>query len=182
VVLRPASPVLGSDGKPNAAAAQDILNGRVQAFQLYTNAPDKVSAQGATLGLTYRTGSGYQLGANGTWSAFNIRNADPNNVAAFNTPRFKTNVTLGHRHILPNTGFNIAWHWQEGFEWYGSFNALIPGPVPAYHLLDAQISHRLPALKTTIKLGATNLTNQYVVQSYGSPAVGGLYYLSLVFE
>ncbi len=182
VILRPASPVLGADGKQNAAAAQDILNGRVQAFQLYTNAPDKVSAQGATLGLTYRTGSGYQIGANGTWSAFNIRNADPNNVAAFNTPRFKTNVTLGHRNILPNTGFNIAWHWQEGFEWYGSFNALIPGPVPAYHLLDAQITHRLPALKTIVKLGATNLTNQYVVQSYGSPAVGGLYYLSLVFE
>ncbi|MCK8494715.1 TonB-dependent receptor [Spirosoma sp. RP8] len=182
VVLRPGSPVLGQDGKPNAAAAQNILNGNVQAFQLYTNAPDKVSSQGATLGLTYRTPGGYQIGANGTWSAFNIRNADPNNVAAFNTPRFKTNVTLGHRNIAPNLGFNVAWHWQESFEWVSSFNALIPGTVPAYHLLDAQVNYRMPTLKTVVKLGATNLTNQYVVQAYGSPAVGGLYYLSLVFD
>lgn len=182
VVLRPQSPVLGADGKPNPAAAQDILSGRVQAFQLYTNAPDKVSAQGATLGLTYRTPGGYQIGANGTWSAFNIRNADPNNVAAFNTPRFKTNVTLGHRNIAPNIGFNVAWHWQETFDWVGSFNALIPGRVPAYHLLDAQVNYRMPSLKTVLKLGATNLTNQYVVQAYGSPAVGGLYYVSLVFD
>lgn len=182
VVLRPNSPVLGADGTPNPAAAQDILNGRVQAFQLYTNAPDKVSAQGATLGLTYRSPGGYQVGANGTWSAFDIRNADPNNVAAFNTPRLKTNVTLGHRNVLPNVGFNVAWHWQEAFDWVGSFNALIPGRVPAYHLLDAQVSYRLPAYKTTLKLGASNLTNQYIVQAYGSPAVGGLYYLSLTFN
>ncbi|MGF7214324.1 outer membrane receptor protein involved in Fe transport [Spirosoma lacussanchae] len=182
VVLRPNSPVLGSDGKPNAAAAQDILNGRVQAFQLYTNASDKVSAQGATLGLTYRTSAGYQIGANGTWSSFDIRNADPNNVAAFNTPRFKTNVTLGHRHVAPNLGFTVAWHWQESFDWVGSFNALIPGRVPAYHLLDAQVNYRLPSLKTVLKLGASNLTNQYVVQAYGSPAVGGQYYVSLVFD
>jgi outer membrane receptor protein involved in Fe transport len=182
VVLRPASAVLGSDGQPNAAAAQDILSGRVQAFQLYTNAPDQVSARGATLGLTYRTTGGYQIGANGTWSSFDIRNADPNNVAAFNTPRFKTNVTIGHRNIAPNLGVNVAWHWQESFQWVGSFNALIPGTVPAYHLLDAQVNYRVPSLKTVVKLGATNLTNQYVVQSYGSPAVGGLYYVSLVFN
>ncbi|GAB3720980.1 TonB-dependent receptor [Spirosoma lituiforme] len=182
VVLRPESPVLGSDSKPNAAAAQDILSGRVQAFQLYTNAPDKVSSQGATLGLTYRTPGGYQIGTNGTWSAFNIRNADPNNVAAFNTPRFKTNVTLGHRSLLPNVGFNVAWHWQESFDWVSSFNALIPGRVPAYHLLDAQVNYRVSSLNTVIKLGANNLTNQYVVQAYGSPAVGGLYYVSLVFN
>lgn len=182
VVLRPDSPVLGPDGKPNPAAAQDILSGRVQAFQLYSNAPDQVSAQGATLGLTYRTPGGYQISGNGTWSAFNIRNADPNNVAAFNTPRLKTNLTLGHRTVAPNLGFNVAWHWQEGFEWVSSFNALIPGPVPAYHLLDAQVSYRVPSLKTVFKLGASNLTNRYVVQAYGSPAVGGLYYVSLTFD
>lgn len=182
VVLRPNSPVLGADGKPNPAAAQDILNGRVQAFQLYSNAPDKVSAQGATLGLNYRTPNGYHLGANGTWSAFDIRNANPNNVAAFNTPGFKTNVTLGHRNLLPNLGFNVAWHWQEAFDWVGSFNALIPGRVQAYHLLDAQVSYKVSSLKTMLKVGASNLTNRYVVQAYGSPAVGGLYYVSLTFD
>jgi iron complex outermembrane recepter protein len=41
---------------------------------------------------------------------------------------------------------------------------------------------KMPNLKTIVKVGASNLTNQYVVQAYGSPAVGGLYYVSLNFD
>lgn len=33
-----------------------------------------------------------------------------------------------------------------------------------------------------LKLGASNLGNNYVVQAFGSPAVGGLYYVSLTFD
>ena len=39
-----------------------------------------------------------------------------------------------------------------------------------------------PETGNLVKLGAANLTNNYVVQAYGSPAVGGLYYLSLNFD
>ncbi|AUD04574.1 TonB-dependent receptor [Spirosoma pollinicola] len=182
VVIRPNSPVLAADGSINPAAAQDILNSAYQAFQLYTNAPDRVTAQGATLGLNYVTASGYTLTGNGTWSAFNLQNADPNNIPAFNTPRYKTNVTIGHRTIMPNVGFNVAWHWQDAFDWVGSFNDLRPGRIQAYNLIDAQVTLKLPSYKALLKIGASNLTNQYVVQAYGSPAVGGLYYLSLTFD
>ncbi|MFC5411649.1 TonB-dependent receptor [Larkinella bovis] len=182
VVIRPDSPVLAADGKINPAAAQDILNSKYQVFQLYTNASDKVSAQGATLGLTYFVPGGYTIGGNGTWSDFNLKGANPNNIPSFNTPRYKTNVTVGNRNIAKNIGFNVAWHWQDSFDWVGSFNELQPGRIQAYHLLDAQVTYRIPTLKTALKLGASNLTNQYVVQAYGSPAVGGLYYLSLTFD
>lgn len=182
VVIRPNSVVLNADGTVNPAAAQDILSSNYQAFQLYTNAPDRVTAQGATLGLTYATASGYNLSGNGTWSDFNLQNANPNNIPAFNTPRWKTNVTFGHRNVVPNLGFNVAWHWQDAFNWVGSFNDLQPGRIQAYHLLDAQVTYKLPAYKTLLKVGASNLTNQYMVQAYGSPAVGGLYYVSLVFD
>ncbi|GAB3272988.1 TonB-dependent receptor [Larkinella harenae] len=182
VVIRPDSPVLGTDGKINPAAAQDILNSKYQVFQLYTNANDQVTAQGATLGLTYFVPGGYTIGGNGTWSAFNLKGANPNNIPAFNTPRYKTNVTVGNRNIAKNIGFNVAWHWQDSFDWVGSFNDLRPGRIQAYHLLDAQVTYRMPALKTALKVGASNLTNQYIVQSYGSPAVGGLYYISLTFD
>jgi len=187
VVIRPNSPLLGPDGTINPAAAQDILNAKTQAFQLYTNAADRVTAQGASLGLTYYTPGGYTVNGNGTWSAFNLRQADPNNIPAFNTPRFKTNLTLGHRNLIPSLsrtalGFNLAWHWQEAFSWVGSFNELRPGRIQAYHLLDAQVSLKLPAYKALLKIGASNLTNTYVVQAYGSPAVGGLYYVSLLFD
>ena len=181
-MIRPNSPVLGSDGTISPAAAQDILNSTYQAFQLYTNAPDRVTAKGATLGVNYTTSGGYIVTGNGTWSAFNLQNADPNNIPAFNTPRFKSNVTIGHRNIARNLGFNVAWHWLEAFDWVGSFNELRPGRIQAYNLIDAQVTLKLPAYKTLLKIGASNLTNQYIVQAYGSPAVGGLYYVSLTFD
>ncbi|MFB0497525.1 iron complex outermembrane receptor protein [Mucilaginibacter sp. OAE612] len=96
VVIQPSNPILGSDGQITTASATDIPNGKVHAFQLYTNAPDKVSAQGASAGLTYLLNGGYALGGNATLSVFNLRNANPNNIAAFNTPKWSTNATFGN--------------------------------------------------------------------------------------
>ena len=45
VVLNPASPVLGADGKINPAAAGDLGSNNFHLYQLYTNAMDKVSVQ-----------------------------------------------------------------------------------------------------------------------------------------
>jgi iron complex outermembrane receptor protein len=182
VVIRPNNAsVLAPDGSINPDVAFDFLNNDVLAFQLYTNAADKVSTQGATLGLTYLFPKGYRLNGNTTWSDFNILDANPNNIPAFNTPRWKTNLGFSNPHVTERFGFNVAWRWQESFEWYGTLNELRPGTIEAYNLIDAQVSYRLPSVKTTIKLGANNLTNQYIVQAYGSPAVGGVYYLALTY-
>ena len=89
---------------------------------------------------------------------------------------------FGNSKVTERLGFNVAWHWQSAFDWYGTFNGLNPGRIEAYNLLDAQVSYHLPAMKTTIKLGGANITNKYVVQAYGSPAVGALYYVSLNFN
>jgi hypothetical protein len=108
--------------------------------------------------------------------------ANPNNIPAFNTPTWKSNVTFSNPKLTDKLGFSVAWHWQTAFDWYGTFTELRPGRIGAYNLLDAQVSYTVPSLKTKIKLGAANLTNQYVVQAYGSPAVGGMYYISLNFD
>ena len=182
VVIRPNSNVLAADGSVNVAAAGDIPAGNIQAFQLYTNATDKVSIQGVSAGVTYSFPKSYRLNANATWASFNILDANPNNVPAFNTPEWKTNLVFSNPKVTENLGFSVAWHWQDSFDWYGSFTEMRPGKINAYNLLDAQISYKIPALKTTVKLGAANLTNKYIVQAYGSPAVGGLYYVSLNFD
>jgi outer membrane receptor protein involved in Fe transport len=83
VVMQPNSPVLGADGKVNPAAAMDLLNGNSHLFQLYTNAKDRVTSQGATLGLTYLLPKSYSIGANATWADFNLQNANPNDIPAF---------------------------------------------------------------------------------------------------
>ncbi|AXE20357.1 TonB-dependent receptor [Runella rosea] len=184
VVIRPnTANVVLADGTVNPAAAQEILSTTTrQTFQLYTNAADKVSTNGASGGITALLAKGYRLGANATWAQFNILDANPNNVPAFNTPKWKTNVTFSNARLTDKVGFSIAWHWQDAFQWYGTFTENRPGLVPAYSLIDAQVSYKLPKLKSIVKVGASNLGNNYVVQAFGSPAVGGLYYVSLTFD
>lgn len=182
VVIQPSNPILGADGQVTTASATDIPNGKVHAFQLYTNAPDKVSAQGASAGLTYLLNGGYAVGGNATLSVFNLRNANPNNIAAFNTPKWSTNATFGNSNVINDFGFNAAWHWQSAYDWYGTFNGTRPGRVDAYSLVDLQFSKKLPKLQSTIKLGGSNIFNNKVYQSYGSPAIGAIYYVSIVFD
>jgi outer membrane receptor protein involved in Fe transport len=182
VVIQPQDEILNSDGTINFAAASDILSGDVHAYQLYTNAPDKVSSQGISLGLNYSFDKGYNLGGNTTWSSFNLRNANPNNIAQFNTPKYSGNVTFGNSNFYKGFGFDLAWHWQSAFDWYGTFNGMIPGRINAYSLVDLQFNKKLPKIHTTIKLGSSNLFNNRVYQTYGSPAVGAIYYVGLTFD
>jgi iron complex outermembrane recepter protein len=182
VVARAKSDILLADGSVNPAAAAELLGADRQLFQLYTNAADKVSIQGVSAGVTYSLPANFRLGANATWIDFNLREADVNNIPAFNTPEWKSNVTFGNARLTERLGFNVAWHWQSAFDWYGTFTEMRPGRINAYNLIDAQVSYRIPALKTIVKVGGSNITNQYVVQAYGSPAVGGLYYVSLNFD
>ncbi|GAO42305.1 TonB-dependent receptor [Flavihumibacter petaseus] len=181
VVARPSHPVM-ADGEVNTDAAADLLNGGSQNFQLYTNASDKASGQGATLGLTYNLNRGFTVGGNVTWSSFILGDADPSKVAPFNTPKWSTNLNIGNTNLYRNFGFNANWHWQDAFDWYGPFNGMRPGPVTAYSLIDVQINKKLPQLKSMIKIGASNLLNNMITTAYGSPTIGGVYYVSLTID
>ncbi|MBE7171033.1 MAG: TonB-dependent receptor [Williamsia sp.] len=182
VVIQPQHNVTGTDGKINVDAAADIPGGKVHAFQLYTNAPDRVSAQGSSIALTYMMRGGYTLGGNLTWSQFNLQNANPNNIAAFNTPKWASNLMFGNPNAFRNFGFNLAWHWQDAFDWYSTFNGTRPGRINTYSLVDLQLNKKMADGKTMIKLGASNIFNNQVYQAYGSPAIGALYYASFLVD
>jgi iron complex outermembrane recepter protein len=182
VVIRPDNPLLAADGTISFNAAADIPNGTIKAFQLYTNAADEVVAQGASMGLTYILQKGYSLGGNLTFAEFNLKDANPNNIPAFNTPKYSSNVTFGNSNAYKNFGFNIAWHWQDAFDWYGTFNGLRPGRINAYSLVDVQVNKKLLKAKAMVKAGASNIFNHQVYQTFGSPAIGAIYYLSLTFD
>ncbi len=182
VVMETKSPLTLPDGSINPAAAFDIVNGQTQLYQLYTNASDKVSAQGATLGITYSLPKHYSVHANATWADFDLKDADRNNIPPFNTPTWKANLTLSNEQLTRNFGFAFAWHWQQAYDWYGTFTQLAPGQIQSINQLDLQVSYRVPSLKTTVKLGANNLTNEKIVTAYGSPAQRGLYFLALTFD
>lgn len=147
-------------------------------FQIYTNLDDRVTSQGAALGLTYSLSGGYTLGGNYSWNKL-IGGFTDNNLTEFNTPEHKFNLNLGNRKVTDNIGFNVTYRWQTSFEWQSSFAI---GNVPAYGTLDAQISYKLSDLKSIIKLGGSNLFNDYYIQSLGGPDIGAIYYLSITFD
>jgi iron complex outermembrane recepter protein len=91
-------------------------------------------------------------------------------------------MSIGNTNVYKNFGFNIAWHWQDAFQWYGPFNGMRPGPVKAYSLVDVQINKKLPAAKAMIKIGAGNALNNRVYTAFGSPAIGGVYYISFTID
>jgi iron complex outermembrane recepter protein len=182
VVMQPQSPVLGSDGKVNPQAAFDLLNGNSHLYQLYTNAKDRVTAQGVALGVTYLLPKNYTLGMNGTWASFDLQNANPNDIPAFNTPAYRTTVTFGNSSVTKNFGFNLAWRWQDAFDWTATFNQMRPGRIEAYSIVDAQVSYKLPTIKSILKIGANNALNNQIYQAFGSPSIGAVYYVSVTFD
>ena len=109
-------------------------------------------------------------------------------IPAYNTPEYKYNIGLVGRdlHIsknailLKNYGFSINYKWVEGFQYEGS--PQFTGFVPTYSLVDAQISKELPKLKSTIKVGVSNLLNNQHYEVYVGPYIGRMIYSSLLVE
>jgi outer membrane receptor protein involved in Fe transport len=67
---------------------------------------------------------------------------------------------------------------QDTFEWEGE---LANGHVDSYTTVDAQVSYKFPKINSLIRLGGTNVFNNYYKTGYGNPEIGGLYYVSYGF-
>jgi outer membrane receptor protein involved in Fe transport len=98
---------------------------------------------------------------------------------AFNTPQWILNVGLSNRNLGNGWGMALNYKWQDAFVWQSS---LATGTVPAYSTLDGQVSYELKSQPIELKLGATNLLNQYYYNFLAGPSVGGFYYLSATLK
>ena len=165
-------------GTPNYAT---LLNGTdLNTFQIFTNIDQQVTSQGTAIGLTYNLDRGYTISANHSWNVLN--DVPANFLAEFNTPEHKVNVSFANRKVTDNFGFNVAMRYQTEFEWQSSFVAPAFGMVPAYTTVDAQVSFKLSNIKSMLKVGGSNLLNNYYIQSLGGPNIGAIYYVSLTFD
>ncbi len=152
-------------------------------YRIATNSRETITTQGATVGLNYYLGDHYAINGNYSWNVLNKESDDPI-IPAYNTPEHKFNIGFRGRDLAINKfdglGFNINYKWIEGFIFEGS--PQFTGSVPTYGLLDAQINKRIDKANLTIKIGASNLLNNQVLQVYGGPFVGRMIYTSLSFD
>ena len=152
-------------------------------FSPYTNSTKDVSSYGVGLGLSYNLPKNFTVMGNYNYANFRIENLDEtidkNFRAGFNTPNNRFSVGVGNRKIARNLGFNINFRWQDKFLWqssYGNWN------VPAFGVLDAQVSYKVSPIKSVIKLGGTNLGGTDYRTNFGAPFVGQQYYISITFD
>lgn len=149
-------------------------------ISVVVNSSDKVKTYGFGIGLDYRLPFNFIAGAN--LSSDVLKDVPSDFVAYFNAPKYKANFSIGNTGFGPDKrlGFSVAYRWQEGFYYQGDF---ANGNLPAVSNLDAQVSLKLPkANKSIIKLGATNLLNQYYYNAIGNSQIGGLYYISFGYN
>ncbi|UII20975.1 TonB-dependent receptor [Fulvivirga ligni] len=166
-----------------AASKQEIVDGSVATarYGFDVNSDETVNAQGFAIGVDYSLPKGYQIGGNVAYNE--LINADELQEkgfnAFFNTPEWRYNIKFANRRVTDHFGFSVNYRWQDAFFWEASFGE---GVIPAFGTVDAQVSYKLPSLKSTLKLGGSNILNKRYTTSFGNPRVGGIYYLSLTFD
>ena len=166
------------DGTPLAVAA--IVNGDSEVYQTYTNADEDINSYGASIGISTKIFNGFDFGLNYTYAKLDFdKNANSDFRTNFNTPEHKVKASFGKTNLFKNFGFNTSWKWSDAFFWEASFGN---GNVPSYHVVDAQINYRIPSLKSTLKLGATNLLGDEYFTAFGTGFIGSQYYVSFVID
>ncbi|MEO7176910.1 MAG: TonB-dependent receptor [Saprospiraceae bacterium] len=161
---------------------------KTQVYRYSANSRNQVTTQGFNIGLNYYFAQYFMIGGNYSWNVLNKKFEDDPIIPAFNTPKHKYNLSLSGRDMdiklgtarIQHIGFNINYKWVDGFLFEGS--PQFTGFIPTYALVDAQISYGIPRLNLTLKVGASNLLNNQVFQTYGGPKIGRMGYVSLTFE
>jgi hypothetical protein len=140
---------------------------------------EPVSSFGWAVGLDYRFPNGILFRGNVAQNKLLENIESPGVETRYNTPDFRANLSVSHPKIYRNLGFAFNYHWQSGFLWQSGFGA---GDIPAFSTLDGHLTYALPKIHTTLKLGASNMLNNYYTTSFGSAHIGGLYYITIEYS
>ena len=148
-------------------------------YRVYTNAKNKYTNYGGSLGATYIFYKKYTISGNVNYNKMKANKTNDIFVTAFNTPEWSTNISFGNRDVMKNVGFSVAYRWQKSFLWE---SPLVTGHIDAINTVDAQVTYRVPKMHSTFKLGGSNIFNNNYIQYAGGPTLGGLYYLAITVD
>ncbi|MEP6701004.1 MAG: energy transducer TonB, partial [Bacteroidota bacterium] len=161
------------------ASAGNAASKGQERYRVYTNAKNKYTTYGSSLGVTYNFYKSFTLSGNVNYNKIKGVSSPDLFITGFNTPDWTTNLSFGNRSVTRNIGFNIVWKWQNTFLWE---SPLVTGQINAINNLDAQVTFRVPKLTSTIKLGGTNIVNNRHLEYAGGPTIGALYYVAITVD
>ncbi len=191
---------------PNTGTAALLTSTNYRALQVNFNNTNEIFVRGAGLGLEYGLGRGFTLSGNYAYqnglitlrdARGNVRNdragvpivkrkmSNPEVSQLgrnfFISPEHRYNLSLANPRLTDRLGAAITYRWTDRM-WVEQGTTQGDVFLPSWTSLDAQVSYRVPTFKSVVKLGGTNILNQYYAQGYGLARIGGLYYVSITFD
>ncbi|HLG41687.1 MAG TPA: TonB-dependent receptor, partial [Chitinophagaceae bacterium] len=137
------------------------------------NSSQDVKSFGWGIGIDYQLVQRFIL--YGNVFSDELQDVPAGEVTFFNAPKYRFNIGLRNENVYRNIGFNVVVKWQDDNYYEGTF---VTGTLPHFAWLDAQVSYRPPKTKSLWRIGGTNIGNAYYRTGFGSPYVGGVYYIS----
>ncbi len=141
------------------------------------NSTATVKSNGWGIGMEFKAVKNYIV--YGNLFSDVLKDVPVGEVTYFNAPKYRYNIGLRNDDVCHGLGFNVVFKWQDNNYYEGTF---ISGTLPYFGWWDAQVSYRPKGTKSVFRAGGTNLGNFYARTGYGSPSVGGLYYISYGFN
>ena len=168
-----------ADFTPTGEAFQSafaLTQGDRRAYQLYTNTDVEIQSLGFGIGVNKKVFKNFELGANYNYAQFEFdQEKDPSFEPGFNTPKHRVKGTISNDRLFKNFGFNVSGRWNSEYFYQASF---ADGTIEAATVFDAQISYGFPKLKSTLKIGATNIAGKEYRQIIGAGLIGQQYFAS----
>jgi iron complex outermembrane recepter protein len=176
---------------PASTLGLNLLNANTRnIYSMPVNRTEIIKSWGWAFGADYRLPKNYTIGGNVSYNT--LQDLEKLTVTgfqpSFNTPEYRYVVNFANREIVKNIGFAMSYRWQGEFAWQSSFVAPSVSSqqlsvMPAFGTFDAQMSVKMKALKSILKIGGSNLFNSTGYrQAWGNPTVGSMYYVSLTFD
>ncbi|MBU0942653.1 MAG: TonB-dependent receptor [Bacteroidetes bacterium] len=157
-------------------AVQALSSGNTRTFQLYTNTPLEIKSLGFGIGLSRKVYRDFEVSVNYNYADFNFdQSKDPSFEAGFNTPKHRAKASFGNEKLFKNFGFNVSGRYNTSYLWQSS---MVDGMIDAATVIDAQINYGIPSLKSTLKLGASNIAGKEYGQVLGAGLIGQQYFAS----
>lgn len=164
---------------PNTVRANLSSPAKTTTYSVPANVKNDVSTYGFGVSITYSLPANFSVGGNVT--SDNLDNVPEGFIASFNAPKYRAGVNFSNSGFgfEKRYGFNFNYRWQDDVNYQGDFAS---GLIPAFQSLDGQVSYKFTEQKVLLKLGATNLLNQYYRDGFGNATIGGLYYVSIGYN
>jgi outer membrane cobalamin receptor len=166
----------GGPTDPGFQSLVALKSGDYRAFQLYTNTGVEIKSLGFGIGLSKKIFGDFEVGANYNYAEFKFdQEKDPSFEAGFNTPKHRVKASFGNEKLFKNFGFNVSGRWNSEYLWQST---MADGLISEATVIDAQINYNMPKLKSTLKLGASNLGGKEYTQVLGAGLIGQQYFAS----